>query len=107
MAQVFQAIRIEVNAELEVLKEFLLSVPHVLSKTGRLAVITFHSLEDRLVKNYIKLGKFSGEVDKDMYGNELKPLESVVRKPIIATENELSLNKRSRSAKLRVAMLKQ
>lgn len=106
MAQVFQAIRIEVNAELEVLKEFLQSVPNVLSETGRLAVITFHSLEDRLVKNYIKTGKFSGDVDKDLFGNELKPLDNVERKPITATEVELEQNKRSRSAKLRVAKLK-
>lgn len=104
-AQVFQAIRIEVNEELKVIEEFLEQVPELLSEEGRLCVISFHSLEDRLVKNYIKTGKFSGEVEKDFFGNELKPLTGVTRKPIEASEEELKENPRSRSAKLRVAAL--
>jgi 16S rRNA (cytosine1402-N4)-methyltransferase len=103
-AQVYQALRIEVNQELEALKELLTDTPSILKPQGRLCIISFHSLEDRLVKNYIKTGKFFGDVDKDMFGNELKPLESVSRKPITASETELKLNSRSRSAKLRVAI---
>ncbi len=102
-AQVFQAIRIEVNEELAVLEEFLTQVPEVLKPGGRLVVMSYHSLEDRLVKNFINKGKFHGEVDKDLYGNELKPLQAVTRKPVEATEDEISRNPRARSAKLRVA----
>ncbi|MFN8354026.1 MAG: 16S rRNA (cytosine(1402)-N(4))-methyltransferase RsmH [Spirosomataceae bacterium] len=104
-AQVFQAIRIEVNDELKALEEFLTQVPDLLSPEGRLAVITFHSLEDRLVKNYIQKGKFYGEVEKDIFGNELRPLQSVTRKPIEASPAEIAHNSRARSAKLRVATL--
>jgi 16S rRNA (cytosine1402-N4)-methyltransferase len=103
-AQAFQAIRIEVNQELSVIEEFLIQVPNVLSKEGRLCVISFHSLEDRLVKNFIKTGDCFGKEDKDLFGVVHKPLESVTRKPIVATDDELKRNPRSRSAKLRVAI---
>lgn len=103
LAQVFQGIRIEVNEELKVLEEFLAQVPDLLSNTGRLAVMSFHSLEDRLVKNFIRTGKFFGEVEKDFYGNELRPLQGITRKPIEASAEEMAQNSRSRSAKLRVA----
>ena len=105
LAQVFQAIRIEVNQELEALKEFLQEVPDLLTAEARVCVISFHSLEDRLVKNFIRSGKFSGDAEKDFYGHEIKPLEAVTRKAIIASENEMLRNGRSRSAKLRVAQL--
>ncbi len=103
LAQVFQGIRIEVNQELEALKEFLEALPDLLKPEGRMCIISFHSLEDRLVKNFIRSGKFSGEVEKDFYGNEIKPLESVYRKPLVAGPAEMESNGRARSAKLRVA----
>ena len=102
-AQVFQALRIEVNEELEVLKEMLVRCVNVLKPGGRMVVIAYHSLEDRLVKNFINKGKFSGEVEKDIYGNELKPLKSITRKPIVAEALEIAENNRARSAKMRVA----
>lgn len=102
-AQVFQAVRIEVNEEMTVLEEFLTQVPEVLAPGGRLVVMSYHSLEDRLVKNFIRAGKFYGEAEKDLYGNELKPLRSVTRKPVEATAEEIALNPRARSAKLRIA----
>jgi 16S rRNA (cytosine1402-N4)-methyltransferase len=104
-AQVFQALRIEVNEELKVLEEFLLQVPEILSLKGRLVVMSYHSLEDRPVKNFIRSGKFFGEVEKDLFGNEIKPLISVTRKPVEASEEELVQNSRARSAKLRIAEL--
>lgn len=104
LAQAFQAIRIEVNQELEALEEFLLQTTEVLKPGGRLVVMSYHSLEDRLVKNYIAKGKFSGEVEKDFYGNSIKPLEAISRKAIIATEEEVIQNNRARSAKLRIAV---
>ncbi len=102
-AQVFQALRIEVNSELEVLKEMLVRTVNVLKPGGRFVVISYHSLEDRLVKNFFGKGKFSGDVDKDVFGNELKPLKSITRKPVVATEKEISENNRARSARLRIA----
>ncbi len=102
-AQVFQALRIEVNEELEVLKSFLEQCSEVLNPSGRLVVMSYHSLEDRLVKNYIAKGKFSGEVVKDLYGNYYTPLASVTRKAISASDEEIKINNRARSAKLRIA----
>jgi 16S rRNA (cytosine1402-N4)-methyltransferase len=102
-AQAFQAIRIEVNQELKVIEEFLEQSSKVLAPGGRLCVISFHSLEDRLVKNYIRTGDCFGKEDKDMFGVVHKPMESEIRKPITASEEELNVNPRSRSAKLRIA----
>ena len=102
-AQVFQAIRIEVNNELDVLKELLLQCIEVLKPGGRLVVISYHSLEDRLVKNIIRSGKFEGEVEKDFYGNKLAPLNAITRKAIVPNEAEIAINSRARSAKLRIA----
>ena len=103
LAQVFQALRIEVNQELEALKEFLEQSVDVLKPGGRLVVMSYHSLEDRLVKNFIAKGKFHGEVEKDFFGNQIKPLESLTRKAIVASEEEIQHNNRARSAKLRIA----
>lgn len=102
-AQVFQAIRIEVNQELEVLKNLLVQATDLLAPGGRLVVISYHSLEDRLVKNFMKRGSFEGEVEKDFFGNVLKPLTEVVRHPIVPSEEEIQRNTRARSAKLRIA----
>ena len=102
-AQVFQALRIEVNEEMAVLEEFLTQVPEVLSLGGRLVVMSYHSLEDRLVKNFIKSGNFRGDIEKDLFGNEIKPLRAVTRKPVEASAEEVSRNPRARSAKLRIA----
>lgn len=102
-AQLFQALRIEVNKELEALQEFLQQSVAVLKPGGRLVVMSYHSLEDRLVKNFMTKGKFQGEVDKDFYGSEIKPFTLVSRKAITATEEEVARNSRARSAKLRVA----
>lgn len=104
-AQVFQALRIEVNKELEVLQELLLQSAEVLKPGGRLVVISYHSLEDRLVKNMMRSGKFEGEVEKDFYGNKLTPFELITRKPIVPSEEEIERNNRARSAKLRIAQL--
>ncbi len=102
-AQVFQAIRIEVNQEIQALEEMLEQSTEVLKAGGRLVVMSYHSLEDRLVKNMIMKGKISGELEKDFYGNVIKPLEAINRKPIEATNEEKEKNNRARSAKLRVA----
>jgi len=104
LAQVFQALRIEVNQELEALKEFLSQSAEVLASGGRLVVMSYHSLEDRLVKNFIAKGKFSGEVEKDFYGNDQKPFDAVSRGAITASEDEIKNNNRARSAKLRIAV---
>jgi 16S rRNA (cytosine1402-N4)-methyltransferase len=102
-AQVFQALRIEVNDEMKALENFLHQCGEVLETSGRLVIMSYHSLEDRMVKNYINKGKVYGEVEKDFYGNEIKPFEAVNRKPIEASEEEIAENKRARSAKLRIA----
>lgn len=102
-AQVFQALRIEVNAEMKVLEEMLLLTPKILNPKGRLVIMSYHSLEDRLVKNLMQTGKLEGELEKDFYGNPLTPFDLVTRKPVTPSKEELEQNKRSRSAKLRVA----
>lgn len=102
-AQVFQALRIEVNRELEALQEFLEQTVAVLKPGARLVVMSYHSLEDRLVKNFMQKGKFKGEVEKDFFGNEIKPFKVISRKAVTADADELAANNRSRSAKLRVA----
>ncbi|RAV98350.1 16S rRNA (cytosine(1402)-N(4))-methyltransferase RsmH [Pseudochryseolinea flava] len=102
-AQVFQALRIEVNAEMTALENFLHQCAEVMEEGGRLVIMSYHSLEDRMVKNFIRTGKVFGEVEKDFYGNEIKPFEAVTRKPIEASEEEVEQNNRARSAKLRVA----
>src|SRR5574343_1088621 len=102
-AQVFQAIRIEVNQELEVLEKFLEQTADIMAPGGKLVVMSYHSLEDRLVKNYMKRGSIHGEITKDFFGNVLKPFTEVNRHPIIPNEEEIELNTRARSAKLRIA----
>lgn len=102
-AQVFQAIRIEVNEELKALEEMLEQSAELLKPGGRLVVMSYHSLEDRLVKNFINKGDFRGKEEKDFYGNVLKPLAAINRKPIEASEEEIKENNRARSAKLRIA----
>jgi 16S rRNA (cytosine1402-N4)-methyltransferase len=102
-AQVFQALRIQVNEEMQALEDFLHQCGEVMETGGRLVMMSYHSLEDRLVKNYINSGKMYGEVEKDFYGNKIKPFEAVNRKPIEASEEEVKENNRARSAKLRVA----
>jgi 16S rRNA (cytosine1402-N4)-methyltransferase len=106
LAQVFQALRIEVNQELEALKDFLVQSAEVLVSGGRLVVMSYHSLEDRLVKSFIAKGKFSGELEKDLYGNTNKPFDAVSRGAITASEDEIKQNNRARSAKLRIAVKK-
>ncbi|MEI6595399.1 MAG: 16S rRNA (cytosine(1402)-N(4))-methyltransferase RsmH [Bacteroidota bacterium] len=102
-SQVFQALRIEVNRELEVLKSLLIQSKDILKKDGRLVVMSYHSLEDRLVKNFINTGNFNGETEKDFYGNIIRPFNPITRKAITPSDEELKLNPRSRSAKLRIA----
>ena len=99
----FQALRIEVNEEMKALEDFLHQCGEVIVTGGRLVVMSYHSLEDRMAKNYINKGKVFGEVDKDFFGNEMKPFEAVNRKPIEASEEEIEENSRARSAKLRIA----
>ena len=102
LAQMYQAIRIEVNQEIEALKEFLLQSLDVLKPGGRLSVISYHSLEDRLVKRYMRNGMFEGEPERDMFGNFEVPFKSI-EKLIVPTDEEIAINNRARSAKLRVA----
>ncbi|HEX8039938.1 MAG TPA: 16S rRNA (cytosine(1402)-N(4))-methyltransferase, partial [Chryseosolibacter sp.] len=101
--RVFQALRIEVNDEMKALENFLHQCGEVMEVSGRLAVMSYHSLEDRMVKNYMQKGKVFGDVEKDFYGNVIKPFEPVNRKPIEPSEEEIALNNRARSARLRVA----
>lgn len=103
LAMLFQALRIEVNGELEALKEMLQQASEVLVPGGRLVVISYHSLEDRLVKNFMRSGNFDGVVEKDFYGNVLSPMRMVSRGAVQAGEEELARNNRARSARLRVA----
>ncbi len=101
-AQVFQALRIEVNQEMEALESFLIQCGEVLEEEGRLVVMSYHSLEDRMVKNYMNTGKVSGDLEKDFFGNPLKPFQAVNRKPVMASDAEVKANNRARSARLRV-----
>lgn len=103
LAQVFQALRIEVNQEMEVLEDFLKQCLDMLKTGGRLAVISYHSLEDKMVKNFFRTGNFEGQLNKDFYGNVLSPWTMVTRKAVVAGEEEIEINNRARSARLRVA----
>ena len=103
LAKIFQAIRIEVNQELKALEEMLLQLIDILKSGGRMIIISYHSLEDRIVKNFIKKGKFYGEIEKDIYGNYELPFIAINNKPITPQKDELKINSRSRSAKLRIA----
>lgn len=103
LAQVFQALRIEVNDEMEALKEFMQAASELLKPGGRLVVLTYHSLEDRLCKNFMRAGNFEGKVKQDFYGNFLSPFKLINKKVIVAGKEELEMNPRSRSAKLRIA----
>lgn len=102
-AKLFQALRIEVNNEVEELKSMLQQSLEVLKKGGRLVVISYHSIEDRYVKNFMKSGNFEGVVQKDLYGNAYQPFKMITNKPIMPSEDEIKLNNRARSAKLRIA----
>ena len=107
LAKLYQALRIEVNMEMRALEDFLQGTIPALRPQGRLSVITYHSLEDRMVKNFMKTGNPQGENEKDFYGRSLSPFDLVNRKPILPTEEEIATNTRSRSAKLRVAQMKE
>lgn len=104
LAQVFQALRIEVNEELLVLKNMLEQGTSLLNENGRLVVISYHSLEDRLVKDFMRSGNFEGESNKDFFGNLLRPLKPLSGKPILPSEEEINRNNRARSAKMRIAI---
>lgn len=106
LARIFQALRIEVNGEMESLRRFLEALPTILNPGGRAVVITYHSLEDRMVKNFFRTGNINGDVDKDFYGNVISPFRLVTRQPVRPDEEEVERNPRSRSAKMRVAELK-
>jgi len=103
LAKIFQAIRIEVNQELKALEEMLLQLIDIVKSGGRMIIISYHSLEDRIVKNFIKKGKIYGEIEKDIYGNYELPFIAINNKPITPQKDELKINSRSRSAKLRIA----
>jgi 16S rRNA (cytosine1402-N4)-methyltransferase len=103
IAKAFQALRIEVNHEMETLQEFLEQTPSLLCEGGRLAIITYHSLEDRLVKNFFRSGRCDGAIEKDFFGHTQTPFHVITGKPITPSDNEINQNPRSRSAKLRIA----
>jgi 16S rRNA (cytosine1402-N4)-methyltransferase len=103
LAQVFQSLRIELNEEIDALKDMLRQSETLLDKGGRLVVITYHSLEDRLVKNFMRTGNFEGVPQKNMYGHDLRPFEPVTKKPVVPNEEEIENNNRARSAKMRIA----
>ena len=103
LAQIFQALRIEVNEEMKVLEIFLSQCADVLKPGGRLVVMSYHSLEDRLVKNFMKTGNADGVLEKDFFGNQLTPYKLMTSKPIVPSDDEIQINSRSRSAKLRIA----
>ncbi len=103
LACAFQALRIEINDEMGALRNMLSAATHLLRKGGRLVVLTYHSLEDRMVKNFVKSGNADGKVEQDFYGNRLAPLRAVNNHVIVPDDNEIAANPRSRSAKLRVA----
>jgi 16S rRNA (cytosine1402-N4)-methyltransferase len=107
VARIFQAIRIEVNREMDVLQKVLLASLRVLKPGGRLAVLSYHSLEDRPVKRFMRSGRLDGVVEKDFYGNEITPLMPITRQPITPTDGEIRTNPRARSAKLRIAERKE
>lgn len=104
LAQVFQALRIAVNGELDALSSFLDQATSLLAPGGRLAIITYHSLEDRMVKNYMKTGNIEGRIEKDFFGRTEAPLRQITSKPVVPDEDEINRNPRSRSAKLRTAV---
>ncbi len=104
LAKVFQALRIEINKEVEALQQMLISAKDLLKPGGRLVVITYHSIEDRIVKNFMKSGNFDGKIEKDFFGNTTSPFET--KKVIAPTDEEMERNPRSRSAKLRIAIKK-
>ena len=103
LAKVYQALRIEVNQEMRSLEKFLIGAARALKPGGKLVIITYHSLEDRMVKNFIKAGNIEGKMEKDFFGNATAPLKAVNRKPILPQEEEIAANTRARSAKLRIA----
>lgn len=103
LSKIFQALRIEVNHEMEVLESLLTQLPAALKTGGRVAIIAYHSLEDRMVKNFLRAGNLAGEVEKDFFGNPLTPFKAVTRKAVVPDEDEIMTNPRARSAKLRVA----
>jgi 16S rRNA (cytosine1402-N4)-methyltransferase len=103
LAKVYQALRIEVNSEMRALELFLEGLTEILKPGGRVVIITYHSLEDRIVKNFMKTGNTKGTIEKDLYGRFSSPYKVITRKPVLPTEEEISANTRARSAKLRVA----